>query len=517
MDINRLPHFALLFSVVGVAACRRSLTPANVELRAVLPAAGVEGLATIRGRVINALAHDSAVSISLAVAVSGRIVWQEAFGSADRERRIPASVATRYGIGSISKPMTATGLMLLVQREQVGLGQPVNTYLGAAALTGHASDANQATVRLVLQHRAGLPEQNRFYFANEPARRMPLDTVVRRYAFLANVPDDRYDYSNLGYGVVERIIERASAMDYATFMEREVFEPLNLASTSVGPVSTRTALLYETDRSVVPYFDFDTRGAGYIYSTAHDVLRFGMFHLKEHLPDQKPILSDSMVDEMVRDRRSSGSASGVFGLDWWYGLGWGGRTASEVSFDWYGHEGGMPGASSILRMVPSHRIAVAVLSNSRQSLTYELADAILDVLLPDWPARRLRDPTRVRPNQPAVLVPLPRELLGVWNGHVATSVATVPVTLRLLDGVSATLRIGSEAEAPISNLSFAGERLTGRASATVPDPQVGSDVDGVRLSLWLRDGALVGSITAASLAPRYPFWLPFAARLSKDR
>jgi len=222
-----------------------------------------------------------------------------------------------------------------------------------------------------------------------------------------------------------------------------------------------------------------------------------------------------MIDLMIRDRRSTGSASGVFGLDWWYGLGWGGRSASDVSYDWYGHEGGMPGASAILRMVPSQRIAVVVLSNSRQSLTYELADAILDSLLPDWPARRLRDPTLVRMNKPSPPPPLPGHLTGTWNGQLVASVGTVAVTLRIRDGGSAMLRIGNRAEAPVSDLQFVEGWLSGRMSGTVPGPQVGADSDGLRLSLWLRDGALIGSITAASPAPRYPFWLPFAVRLSR--
>src|SRR5579872_3301782 len=67
-------------------------------------------------------------SITVAVACDGKIIWEEGFGWADREKRIAANEHTMYSMASISKPFTATGLMTLVERKRIDLDRPVNQY-----------------------------------------------------------------------------------------------------------------------------------------------------------------------------------------------------------------------------------------------------------------------------------------------------------------------------------------------------------------------------------------------------
>lgn len=94
-------------------------------------------------------------SIAVAVAHGGKIIWEESFGWADREKMIAATPQTMYSLASISKPITATGLMTLVERGAIDLDKPANEYLGTGKLTGHAGEATGATVRRVLSHTAG--------------------------------------------------------------------------------------------------------------------------------------------------------------------------------------------------------------------------------------------------------------------------------------------------------------------------------------------------------------------------
>ena len=100
-----------------------------------------------RARIPRALVEEGVPSIAVAVAKGGKIVWEEGFGWANREARTPASAHTMYSLASISKPITATGLMVLVQRGLVSLDRPINDYLGKAKVDGRAFDANAATVR----------------------------------------------------------------------------------------------------------------------------------------------------------------------------------------------------------------------------------------------------------------------------------------------------------------------------------------------------------------------------------
>ena len=116
-------------------------------------------------------------------------------------------------------------------------------------------------------------------------------------------PGERYQYSNLGYGILDHVITRVSGRSYADFMREEVFQPLGLTHTSVniGPgLEKHQAIRYGTDGLPIPFYDFDHPGGSAVYASAHDLVRFGMFHLKAHLPDQKAILKDQTIDEMQK-------------------------------------------------------------------------------------------------------------------------------------------------------------------------------------------------------------------------
>ena len=88
----------------------------------------------VRHRIEQILVADGLPSISVAVAKDGKIIWERGFGWADREKRIPATEHTMYSLASITKPITATGLMVLVEHSLVDMDQPVNRYLESTQL-----------------------------------------------------------------------------------------------------------------------------------------------------------------------------------------------------------------------------------------------------------------------------------------------------------------------------------------------------------------------------------------------
>ena len=75
------------------------------------------------------------------------------------------------------------------------------------------------------------------------------------------------------------------------------------------------AIRYSGDGTPIPFYDFDHPGGSAVYASAHDLVRFGMFHLKAHLSDQKAILKDETIDEMQRATVDMGPNTG-------YGIGW---------------------------------------------------------------------------------------------------------------------------------------------------------------------------------------------------
>jgi CubicO group peptidase (beta-lactamase class C family) len=131
-------------------------------------------------------------------------------GVADREKKIAATPNTMYSLASISKPVTATGLMTLVERGKIDLNKPVNDYLGAGKLTGLAGDANAATARRVMSYTAGLPLHYQFFYANNDYRPPSSDETIARYGILVNPPGEVFEYSNLGFGIIDHVIARTS-------------------------------------------------------------------------------------------------------------------------------------------------------------------------------------------------------------------------------------------------------------------------------------------------------------------
>jgi CubicO group peptidase (beta-lactamase class C family) len=327
------------------------------------------------------VAEQTVPSIVIAVAKDGRIIWEFAVGWADRERQIPATPDTPYSLASVSKPFTATAVLKLVEAGRLVLDIPANNYLGHARITG--THPERATLRHVLAHTAGLPGYFRMRLAGDP---QTFENTIASRAILTRPSGRRYLYSNLGYGILDHIVERVTGVTYAEFMHRELFEPLQLAQTSV-PSAPRpgAAVRYSAHDSPLPFYDVDHRGASSVYASAHDLVRFGMFHLNDRASDERHtgprILQAKSIREMQRVHTQIETGAG-------YGLGWriddDGRGFRQV-----GHTGGMPGVTTVLSLFPAERVVVVVLANRRSDVVVPLARRVAGAVIPAY-AWRLR-------------------------------------------------------------------------------------------------------------------------------
>jgi CubicO group peptidase (beta-lactamase class C family) len=211
------------------------------------PAFGADRFEPVRESIRNQLVQRKVPSVAVAVAEGERILWEEGFGWADREKRIPADAHTMYSLASISKPLTATALMTLVNAGKIDLDRPVNDYLGAAKLQARMGDARDATVRRVANHSAGLPEHYQFFYENEPWGPPSPDETILRFGNLFTAPGEYYRYSNLGYGILSNVISRLSGKPFADYMRDEVFLKLGMTRSTAAPVrSSRNSRLSAT-------------------------------------------------------------------------------------------------------------------------------------------------------------------------------------------------------------------------------------------------------------------------------
>lgn len=438
-------------------------------------------------------------SCAVAVAKNGQIVWEEGFGLADRESNRPATPETMYSLASISKPITATGLMLLVERGKVDLDRPINDYLGDVKLTAHVGDAAAATVRRVADHTSGLPLHYQFFYVDQPYRRPPMDETIRRYGHLVTAPGERFNYANLGYGLLDYVISRTSGQSYVDFMREEVFEPLGLSRMAVdipAGMESYTATRYTPDGSPIAFYDFDHPGASAVFASARDLVRFGMFHLGDHA-SEKPILSQAAIAAMQTPGESPAQSG--------YAVGWridrdaaGRRTVS--------HTGGMGGVATILYLVPEEHLAVVVLCNARTGIPSQLAPRIADIAAPpqakettgDAPATTTAGGGSDADDEPRRREPV--QLTGRWSGVVETYEGKLPMVLEFHGRRDVHVRLGNQLWTLVNRPRFRGGELTGVFNGDLGVEDANRTKHQLRLDLRLRgDDTLNGAVIALSV------------------
>jgi CubicO group peptidase (beta-lactamase class C family) len=442
----------------------------------------------VRKRIAKALVDTNVPSVAVAVVRDGQIVWEQGFGWADRENRVAASEHTLYSVASVSKPITATGLMVLKERKLIDLDKPINDYLGEAKLRARVGDANDATVRRVANHTSGLPLHYQFFYADESYRPPTREETIRRYGNLVTAPGERYQYSNLGFGVLDYVIERVGGKKFPDFMREEVFLPLGMTHTSIdvgAGLESQQAIRYTSEGQRIPFYDFDHPGASAVFTSAHDLARFAQFHMKGHLADQRAILSDGAIDEMQTATASSPGGGG-------YGIGWGvadGRRGHHT----VEHSGGMPGVATLCSFVPGQRAAVVVLCNTNCPLVGYLADMIFKIVLAEEKAAGNKPKATGEAKGDGAFSP-DSLLVGQWKGKLVTYKNEYPLVLSIKEGGDVHLKLGSQLETLLNGPTFRDGFLRGRFAGDVDHEDARGRPYLLQLELKRRDDVLNGPV-----------------------
>jgi CubicO group peptidase (beta-lactamase class C family) len=210
---------------------------------------------------------------------SERILFQQAYGSADLEWNVPNTVDAEFRIGSLSKQFTAACILLLAQDQKLELDRTITSYF---------SDAPPAwkpiTVHHLLTHTSGIPEFLGFPdFQQRKTQPSTLSETILRFRDrpLDFVPGSEGRYSNSGYVLLASIVERLSGGTFADFLQHRALQPLGLRDTGVD---THRAILRHRARGYTrgrqglgnaDYIDMSVAtGGGSLYSTAEDLRRW---------------------------------------------------------------------------------------------------------------------------------------------------------------------------------------------------------------------------------------------------
>lgn len=478
-----------LGTCVGLALAGPSL-PANAD-----------EFDAIRTQIQQELVDQSIPSLSVAVARNGQIIWEQGFGWADRENQIRATEHTLYSLASISKPITATGLMVLVERGLLDLDKPANDYLGEAPLRARVGAARDATVRRLANHSSGLPLHYQFFYEDEPFARPSRDESIRRYGQLHTPPGERFQYANFGYGVLDHILERVAGEAFGDFMRKEVFLPLGMTRMAVNlapGLEGQHAVRYGSDQLPIPFYDFDHPGGSAVYSSAHDLVRFGMFHLNQLGPDQKRILQPSSLETMQRPTADAGQGRG-------YGVGWfvdpdehGVRTVS--------HSGGMGGVRTQLTLVPDERLVVVALCNFSSELPTRTKERILARLIPKY-AEHLNHEVGAASDEPNSVEPKsvfepPAELIGHWRGAVYTYQGDRPLDVWVKETGDVHVQLRGQLVGLLNEPRWEEGQLSGVLAGDIDTTDANRRPYHLHVRWKLRGEILTGSTAAISLPGR---------------
>jgi serine beta-lactamase-like protein LACTB len=360
----------LLLFVVCVFAILSSLADAQQRLPA-------EKRTQIEAAVSKFMSTTHVPGLSVAVVENAELEWASGFGFADLENHVPATEFTLYRLASISKSLSATGAMKLVEKGNLELDDPVQKYCPV-----FPQKSGAITTRLVMGHLAGIrhyksDSQNDPEVGNTKHFDDPIQAGLDFFKNdpLLSEPGKQFHYSTQGYTLVGCVMQGASGAKYTEYMRQNVFIPAGMEHTLVDDrfaiIPYRTRFYHKTESGTVENADFldssyKIPGGGWL-SSAEDMARFEVAMLSDKL--LKPETRSLMWTPL---KPSDGQPNG-------YALGWG--TLSEDGIRYVGHDGGQQGTSTNFYIAPEQRAGVVVLANMDDVPVNDLSKQILKIVL----------------------------------------------------------------------------------------------------------------------------------------
>ena len=315
-------------------------------------------------------------SLAAAVFRGDELVWSDAVGVADAEKKVEATPDTQYAVASITKTFTAVSVMQLRDAGRLDLEEPLSRYLPEAA---HGSP----TLRRMLAHASGLqrePPGEVWETLEFPGEEELLGRLAEAEQVLP--PRAAWHYSNLAYALLGHVVARVSGTPFRDYVQEQLLGPLDLTRTTWRPEGPAAKPYF-----VEPYSDVVRRepelelggkgGESGLSSTVNDLARWGSFLADPDVAVLAPASAAEMHELQIM-------AEPDWTLGW--GLGIGLVRRGERIFG--GHTGGFPGFLSMFVYSRRDRVGAVVLTNSGHwpklnETGLALAEAALDQLAPE--------------------------------------------------------------------------------------------------------------------------------------
>jgi CubicO group peptidase (beta-lactamase class C family) len=336
---------------------------------------GPEAIATLRAALEKDAAADRFSGAAL-VAENGKAVFEQAYGMADRDKRTPNQVNTKFRIGSMNKMFTAVAVLQLVQAGKVQLTDPLSKFIPDY---GNQELASKVTIHHLLTHTGGTGD---IFGPEFEAHRLELKTLndyVKLYEKrpLQFEPGSRWEYSNYGFVLLGVVIERATGQSYYDYVRERVFKTAGMLSTdslpeteavagrSIGYTRDGQEGAWSVNTDTLPYRGSSAGGG---YSTVEDLLRFA-----------NALQAHKLLDAEHTEMLVAGKVDTPHGDRYGYGF----MEMETAGLRCYGHGGGAPGMNGDLRICPQGAqggYVIAVLANLDPPAAQRAADLVANRL-----------------------------------------------------------------------------------------------------------------------------------------
>jgi D-alanyl-D-alanine carboxypeptidase len=364
--VNSLSRVALTLVVAGMIAA---------QVRSAEPPKPPEtfDLAAIDSYVAGQVHDKGYVGLSLAIARDGQIVFAKGYGKSSLEPAADVGVDTSFAIGSITKQFTCACIFMLAEEGKLSVQDPVSKYYPGLA---RAADI---TLYDLMSHVSGYPD---YYPLDFVDRRMlkpiELDKLIQDYAGakLDFDPRTRWSYSNTGFIILGRVVEKVSGDTFGQFLERRIFKPLMMEHTYFEPGKSvqglargYTSFALGAPETAVPEAEGWIYSAGGIFASASDLARWDLA-----LATGKVLKPDSYKFMTTARRLANGKSAG-------YGCGL--VIAERDGEAILRHSGAVSGYLAYNAIVPRTKSAVVLLSNSELHGVDAIHETILGLVLKD--------------------------------------------------------------------------------------------------------------------------------------
>lgn len=308
------------------------------------------------------------------VAENGKVVYKGAFGLANREWNIPNKTDTKFMIGSVSKPLTATLMLIQVQKGLIDLNKTLADYLPEFK----NKPAANVTIKQLLGHTSGMPNYDitKDFFPRISRQNFSREDYVKVYmdSALAFEPGSRYFYSSWGYFTLGYIMERVTGKTYSQLMKEDIFDKAEMANSCSYhhmQIVPNRATGYDYSFGGFTSADFrdqsNTMGTGDLYSTVDDLFKFHIAISNNTLLNKQ--LTDEMFTPGIRPAR--------------YGYGWFNQNfkytpADSVAANF--HLGMTEGFISFMLRIPSTNSFTIILCNSSPTDFFGITKNLIKIL-----------------------------------------------------------------------------------------------------------------------------------------